>query len=114
MGGRWQLAAIVAALAAVAAGCGTSHSSESTAAVGPGDSSAGRKVFVDARCGGCHALHAVGAQGTSGTNFDAKPPTLALALDRIANGRGAMPAYDGQLSEQQIRDVAAYVASASG
>ncbi len=104
---------MVAALGAVAAGCGTSGSSETTA-VGTGDPTAGRKVFVDVRCGACHTLRAVGAQGTSGTNFDAKPPSLTLALDRIAHGRNAMPAYNDQLSEQQIRDVAAYVVSASG
>lgn len=104
---------MVATLGAVAVGCGTSGSSETTA-VGPGDPTAGRRVFVDARCGGCHTLRAVGAQGTSGTNFDAKPPSLVLALDRIAHGRNAMPAYSDQLSQQQIRDVAAYVVSASG
>jgi mono/diheme cytochrome c family protein len=105
---------MLAALGAVAAGCGTSGSGASeTTAVGPGDPTAGRKVFVDARCGACHTLRAVGAQGTSGTNFDAKPPSLALALDRIAHGRNAMPAYSDQLSQQQMRDVAAYVVSAS-
>jgi mono/diheme cytochrome c family protein len=104
---------MVAALGALAAGCGTNGSSETTG-LRPGDSTAGRRVFVDARCGACHTLRAVGAQGTSGTNFDAKPPSLALALDRIAHGHNGMPAYSDQLSRQQIRDVAAYVVSASG
>lgn len=105
---------MVAALGAlVAAGCGTSGSSETTG-VRTGDSTAGRRIFVDARCGACHTLRAAGAQGTLGTNFDAKPPSLALALDRIAHGRNAMPAYSDRLSRQQIRDVAAYVVSASG
>ena len=35
-------------------------------------------------------------------------------VDRVTNGAGAMPAFEGQLSEQQIADVAAYVSSVAG
>ena len=44
------------------------------------------------------------------------PPLDGTTLDEaqvaetVANGRGAMPAFSGQLDEQQIRDVAAFVA----
>jgi mono/diheme cytochrome c family protein len=34
-------------------------------------------------------------------------------VDRVTNGSGAMPAFEGQLSEQQINDVAAYVVQAT-
>ena len=30
-------------------------------------------------------------------------------IERVTNGKGAMPAFGEQLSEQQIADVAAYV-----
>ena len=30
-------------------------------------------------------------------------------VDRVTNGMGAMPAFEEQLDEQEIQDVAAYV-----
>jgi mono/diheme cytochrome c family protein len=38
--------------------------------------------------------------------------TEALVVDRVANGKGAMPAFSDQLSPEEIEDVAAYVTSA--
>jgi mono/diheme cytochrome c family protein len=32
----------------------------------------------------------------------------------ITNGRGGMPTFEGQLTEEQIRDVAAFVAEPAG
>jgi mono/diheme cytochrome c family protein len=32
----------------------------------------------------------------------------------VTNGQGAMPSFSGSLTEQEINDVAAYVASAAG
>ncbi|MDQ3875074.1 MAG: c-type cytochrome, partial [Actinomycetota bacterium] len=37
-----------------------------------------------------------------------------LVVDRVTNGKGAMPSFKDQLSEKQIQDVAAYVSSAAG
>ena len=34
---------------------------------------------------------------------------LELVVDRVTNGKGAMPPFEGELTEQQIADVAAYV-----
>ena len=60
-------------------------------------------------CGGCHTLEAAGSSGTVGPNLDDSQPDLSLVVDRVTNGQGAMPALLGQLSEQEIADVAAYV-----
>ena len=38
-------------------------------------------------------------------------PSFELAVDRVTNGQGVMPAFGDSLTEQQIRDVAAYVSS---
>jgi mono/diheme cytochrome c family protein len=35
-------------------------------------------------------------------------------VDRVTNGSGAMPSFADSLSEQEIRDVAAYVSTAAG
>jgi mono/diheme cytochrome c family protein len=74
-----------------------------------GDAAAGEAVFASAGCGGCHTLEAAGSSGNVGPNLDDAKPDLALALNRVTNGSGAMPSFKGQLSDQEIADVAAYV-----
>ena len=80
-----------------------------------GDAAAGDAIYASAGCGGCHTLDAAGSSGTVGPNLDDSKPDFALAVDRVTNGRGAMPSFKDQLSEQEIADVAQYVvASTSG
>ena len=54
-------------------------------------------------------MEAAGSSGNVGPNLDDSKPDAALVLDRVHNGQGAMPAFEGQLSEQEIADVVAYV-----
>jgi mono/diheme cytochrome c family protein len=79
-----------------------------------GDLEAGRQVFADAGCAACHTLAEAGASGQVGPNLDEAQPSFELAVDRVTNGQGAMPAFAGQLSEEQIRDVARFVADSAG
>jgi mono/diheme cytochrome c family protein len=79
-----------------------------------GDPQAGKQVFASAGCGGCHTLSDAGTNGTVGPNLDDAKPPEELVVERVTNGRGAMPSFKGQLTEQQIADVAAYVSSAAG
>jgi cytochrome c553 len=81
---------------------------------GGGNAEAGKEVFASAGCVSCHTLADAGASGTVGPNLDETKPDEALVVDRVTNGAGAMPAFEGQLTEQQIADVSAYVASAAG
>ena len=74
-----------------------------------GDAAAGEAVFASAGCGGCHTLEAAGSSGNVGPNLDESKPALELVVDRVTNGRGAMPSFRGQLDEAQIQNVAAYV-----
>lgn len=78
-----------------------------------GDVAAGKEVFL-AQCGSCHTLADAGTTGSIGPSLDAAQPSLELAIDRVTNGKGAMPSFAGTLSEEQIRDVAAYVSSVAG
>ena len=82
---------------------------EEEAAEPEGDPAAGEAVFAEAGCGGCHTLEAAGSSGSVGPNLDDSQPDYELAVDRVTNGAGAMPAFAGQLDETQIQDVAAYV-----
>jgi mono/diheme cytochrome c family protein len=88
--------------------------SETSGGGGGGDPDAGKEVFASAGCGSCHTLSDAGTTGTIGPNLDESMPDEALVVDRVTNGAGAMPAFEGQLTEQQITDVAAYVSSSAG
>ncbi|CAN5289557.1 hypothetical protein BH20ACT13_BH20ACT13_22150 [soil metagenome] len=84
-----------------------------TEPAGGGDTAAGKEVFLGVGgCGSCHTFADAGTSGSIGPNLDDSAPSLDLALDRITNGQGAMPSFSGQLTEQQIADVAAYVSGA--
>ena len=79
-----------------------------------GDAAAGKDIFVNvAGCGSCHTLADAGTTGAVGPNLDDAQPDHDLVVDRVTNGAGVMPSFQGTLSEQQIQDVAAYVVQAS-
>ncbi len=84
-----------------------------TEAASAGDPAAGKEVFTSAGCGACHTLADAGASGAVGPSLDESKPDLALVLDRVANGQGAMPSFQAALSDEQIQDVAAYVVQAT-
>jgi cytochrome c oxidase subunit 1 len=73
-----------------------------------GSVAAGSKIFAS-ECGVCHTLAAAGTTGTVGPVLDGKPLTVALVVNRVTNGKGPMPSFASRFSQQQIRDVAAYV-----
>jgi len=79
-----------------------------------GDSTAGKKIFLSAGCVGCHTLADANAKGTVGPNLDEAKPDYRLVTARVTLGKGAMPSFKGQLTDQQIADVAAYVVKATG
>lgn len=88
---------------------GGGETEEEPSAGGEGDAAAGEEVFAANGCGSCHTLEEAGASGSIGPNLDESQPSFELAVDRVTNGAGAMPAFGDSLSEEQIRDVAAYV-----
>jgi mono/diheme cytochrome c family protein len=92
----------------------TTTPAETTTTGGTGDAAAGKAVFTSAGCVGCHTLADAGATGTVGPNLDEKKPPYDLVVTRVTNGKGPMPPFKGQLSDQQIQDVAAYVSSVAG
>ena len=97
--------------------------SQNTAAAAPAKSSpipaaanaaAGEKVFKTAGCGSCHTLKAAGADGQIGPNLDSARPDFEAVRAKVEAGGGGMPSFTGQLSADQIRDVAAFVAKEAG
>jgi cbb3-type cytochrome c oxidase subunit III len=74
----------------------------------------GKSIFAAAGCTGCHTLKDAGATGTVGPNLDQKKPPQQLVVDRVTNGKGAMPSFKDKLSAAQIQAVAKYVSSVAG
>jgi cytochrome c553 len=77
-------------------------------------SEGGAKVFADAGCGNCHTLKAAGATGTTGPNLDELRPNEERVERQVRKGGGGMPAFEGKLSEDEIREVSRFVATAAG
>jgi cbb3-type cytochrome c oxidase subunit III len=73
----------------------------------------GKSIFL-ANCGSCHTLADAGTTGQVGPNLDASKPPKDLVVDRVTNGQGGMPSFEGSLDEQQIQAVADYVSSSAG
>ncbi len=70
----------------------------------------GKDLFNTWSCGTCHSLKDAEASGHVGPAFDGNANlTEAFIIDRVTNGQGPMPAFGGQLSEEEIADVAAYI-----
>lgn len=129
---RAVLALLVAALGALLAGCGAEGTVGAVAqtvqgtlpkaeaqplppaAKLTGDASAGKAIFAKSGCSSCHTLAAAGATGTIGPNLDQAKPDFKLATTRVTFGKGVMPSFKGQLTDQQIANVAAYVVKSSG
>ena len=79
-----------------------------------GDPVAGKAIFLKTGCISCHTLADAKSTGTVGPNLDQAKPDYRLATARVTLGKGAMPSFKGQLTTQQIADVAAYVVKATG
>jgi mono/diheme cytochrome c family protein len=121
---RLALVLVVGLLIVVGAGCGgddDSDGAEPPAATttettedgdedsATGDAANGETVFASAGCGGCHTFEAAGSTGSVGPSLDDISPSFDEVVEQVTNGGGAMPAFGDELSEQEIRDVAAFV-----
>ena len=79
-----------------------------------GNPTAGKAIFLKAGCTGCHTLADAKSTGTVGPNLDQAKPDFRKATARVTLGKNAMPSFKGQLTDQQIADVASYVVKATG
>ena len=77
-----------------------------------GSEPAGKSIFATAGCGSCHTFADAGSTGTIGPSLDQSSVDVAAAEAQIANGGGAMPPFKGQLSDDEISELAQYVVAA--
>ncbi|MXO72008.1 c-type cytochrome [Alteraurantiacibacter buctensis] len=70
----------------------------------------GRSLFNSWSCGACHVLGDANAHGQIGPALDGNATIdKAFVVGRITNGQGAMPGFGGQLSDEEIDLLAAYI-----
>jgi mono/diheme cytochrome c family protein len=88
---------------------GEAEEAEGSETAGGGEAEAGTAVFSE-NCSTCHG--ATGHGGNGGPDLTTMPlaQSEAGAIEQVTNGGGGMPAFAGTLSEEEIENVAAYVA----
>ena len=72
----------------------------------------GRALFTQQSspsCGTCHTLKDAQTLGRVGPNLDALKPAAKRVHRAIKNGVGAMPSYEGKLTESQLKTLSTYV-----
>jgi mono/diheme cytochrome c family protein len=88
---------------------GEGEPGEGEAEGGGGNAELGAAVFGE-NCSTCHG--ATGHGGNGGPDLTTMPLAQSEegAIQQVTNGGGGMPAFGGTLSEEEIENVAAYVA----
>jgi len=92
------------------------HDAEATpvAAADPARIANGRELFNNWSCSACHALSDAKASGAVGPSLDGDANlTEEFVVSRVTHGQGAMPGFDGQMTPEEIADVAYYITQVS-
>ena len=131
--------ALIAVLGALAAGCGGEDTVSPTAETveggqpapqpqAKGNATAGKQVFAQSGCGGCHTFKPAGSSGKTGPDLDKLPqyaqaagkPLEEFTRESIVNPdayvekgfpEGVMPPWSGD--EQQLADLVAFLTTKS-
>lgn len=103
----------VAPARAAATAAATPAAAPAAAAKPAVDLAAGRALFNDWSCGACHVLADGNGTGHIGPSFDGNSRmTVESALRIITNGQGAMPGFGGQMTDEEIATISAYLVAA--
>ena len=74
----------------------------------------GKQIFLEeGNCANCHTLQDANSYGNIGPNLNEIKPDIMRIISAVTNGIGVMPAYEGQLSTEEIIAVATYVAKST-
>ncbi len=74
----------------------------------------GKDIFLNkASCSTCHTLKDAGSEGQIGPNLNDIRPEKITVINAVTNGIGVMPAYEGELSKDEIEAVSHYVSTVS-
>ena len=78
-----------------------------------GDPVAGKELFAANGCNGCHTFKAAGSTGTTGPDLDAASPSAAKVMHQLDNPGGLMPSFADKLSDDEKRNLAAFVGASN-
>jgi len=74
----------------------------------------GKIIFLkQGNCAACHTLLDAGSDGNIGPNLNEIRPDIMRVIAAVTNGIGVMPAYQEELSPEEIEAVAHYVSVSS-
>ena len=68
----------------------------------------GKALFIKHHCAACHGTD---GQGGAGARLAPNPPAVAVMQKYVRNPTGTMPPYTNQVSDGDIADIRAYLAS---
>lgn len=72
-----------------------------------------RVLFNSWSCGACHVLTDANGNGHIGPSLDGNNAMdKAFIVSRVSNGQGAMPSFGGQMTDEEIDLLAAYIMEA--
>ena len=70
----------------------------------------GKEIFLNAgNCATCHSLKDAGSNAMVGPNLNQIRPDINRVIIAVTNGIGVMPAYQGELTTEEIETVGHYV-----
>ena len=74
----------------------------------------GKDIFLNkAVCSTCHTLSDAGSNSQIGPNLNEIKPDKMRVMYAVTNGIGVMPAYEGQLTSEEIEAVSYYVSTST-
>ena len=74
----------------------------------------GKDVFLNkAVCSTCHTLDDAGSNADIGPNLNEIRPDKMRVISTVTNGIGVMPAYEDELTPEEIEAVAHYVSKST-
>jgi mono/diheme cytochrome c family protein len=74
------------------------------------ESADGAAVFASAGCGSCHTFTPAGSSASIGPNLDDTALSADEIEEQVRAGGGGMPAFEGDLTDDEIDAVSEYVA----
>src|SRR5262245_50228141 len=68
----------------------------------------GKALFIKHGCARCHGTD---GQGGAGARLAPNPPTAAAVIRYVRAPRGGMPPYTNQVTDAELTDIQAYLAT---
>jgi mono/diheme cytochrome c family protein len=83
-------------------------------AADPDKAAQGRQLFTDWGCGACHVLKDAGGGGHVGPALDGNASlSKDFVTSRVLKGQGAMPGFEGAMTDEEVAVLADYVVEAA-